>query len=407
MTFWVLISLTAALIAGLLGFTMLRGRRSEEPIAAYDLRVYREQLAGVDRDLARGVIGAEDAERVRNEISRRILAADAKMRADTQSEGPGRAVSAVSIALVGLVLIGGALVIYRQMGAVGYPDMPLAQRIEFAQELRENRLEQAEAERQSPGFEKPVLDEGYAALLQRLRDTVAQRPDDLQGHILLAQHETNAGNFKEGYQAQARVIALSGDQVTGEAYADLAEMMILAAGGYVSREAEDALTQALNRAPDLGPARYYWGQLLAQTGRPDQAYVVWVEALRDAPANAPWADAIRFQIDEMAFRAGVFNPPDFAAAAPGPSDEDVQAAADLTPEERQEMIVGMVENLSDRLATDGGSAEEWARLIAALGVLGQTERAQAIHEEALATFAQDDAALQMIAAAARQAGIAQ
>ncbi len=407
MTFWVLISLTAALIAGLLGFTMLRGRRSEEPIAAYDLRVYREQLAGVDRDLARGVIGAEDAERVRNEISRRILAADAKMRADTQSEGPGRAVSAVSIALVGLVLIGGALVIYRQMGAVGYPDIPLAQRIEFAQELRENRLEQAEAERQSPGFEKPVLDEGYAALLQRLRDTVAQRPDDLQGHILLAQHETNAGNFKEGYQAQARVIALSGDQVTGEAYADLAEMMILAAGGYVSREAEDALTQALNRAPDLGPARYYWGQLLAQTGRPDQAYVVWVEALRDAPANAPWADAIRFQIDEMAFRAGVFNPPDFAAAAPGPSDEDVQAAAELTPEERQEMIVGMVENLSDRLATDGGSAEEWARLIAALGVLGQTERAQAIHEEALATFAQDDAALQMIAAAARQAGIAQ
>ncbi len=407
MTFWVLISLTAALIAGLLGFTMLRGRRSEEPIAAYDLRVYREQLAGVDRDLARGVIGAEDAERVRNEISRRILAADAKMRADTQSEGPGRAVSAVSIALVGLVLIGGALVIYRQMGAVGYPDMPLAQRIEFAQELRENRLEQAEAERQSPGFEKPVLDEGYAALLQRLRDTVAQRPDDLQGHILLAQHETNAGNFKEGYQAQARVIALSGDQVTGEAYADLAEMMILAAGGYVSREAEDALTQALNRAPDLGPARYYWGQLLAQTGRPDQAYVVWVEALRDAPANAPWADAIRFQIDEMAFRAGVFNPPEIAAAAPGPSDEDVQAAAELTPEERQEMIVGMVENLSDRLATDGGSAEEWARLIAALGVLGQTERAQAIHEEALATFAQDDAALQMIAAAARQAGIAQ
>ncbi len=407
MTFWVLISLTAALIAGLLGFTMLRGRRSEEPIAAYDLRVYREQLAGVDRDLARGVIGAEDAERVRNEISRRILAADAKMRADTQSEGPGRAVSAVSIALVGLVLIGGALVIYRQMGAVGYPDMPLAQRIEYAQELRENRLEQAEAERQSPGFEKPVLDEGYAALLQRLRDTVAQRPDDLQGHILLAQHETNAGNFKEGYQAQARVIALSGDQAKGEAYADLAEMMILAAGGYVSREAEDALTQALNRAPDLGPARYYWGQLLAQTGRPDQAYVVWIETLRDAPANAPWADAIRFQIDEMAFRAGVFNPPEIAAAAPGPSDEDVQAAAELTPEERQEMIVGMVENLSDRLATDGGSAEEWARLIAALGVLGQTERAQAIHEEALATFAQDDAALQMIAAAARQAGIAQ
>ncbi len=409
MIFWVLVSLTAALIAGLLGLTMLRGRRSDEPAAAYDLRVYREQLAGVDRDLARGVVGAEDAERLRNEISRRILAADAKMRAEQDNEGPGPAVSVVSVVAVGAVLLGGALFMYWQTGAAGYPDLPLGKRIELAEELRENRLSQTDAERQSPGFTKPVLDDGYAELLQRLRDTVAQRPDDLQGHTLLAQHETNAGNFKEGYEAQIKVIALTGDPVPAEAYADLAEMMILAAGGYVSTEAKDALDLALDRMPDLGPARYYQGQYLAQTGRPDLAYRVWAEALRSAPANAPWADAIRFQIEDMAFRAGVFNLPDFSppATAPGPSEEDVQAAAELTPQERQEMIAGMVENLSDRLATDGGSAEEWARLIAALGVLGQTERAQAIHDEALATFANDEAALNMIQAAARQAGIAQ
>ena len=62
--------------------------------------------------------------------------------------------------------------------------------------------------------------------------------------------------------------------------ADLAEMMILAAGGYVSTEAKDALDLALDRMPDLGPARYYQGQYLAQTGRPDLAYRVWAEALR-------------------------------------------------------------------------------------------------------------------------------
>ena len=79
----------------------------------------------------------------------------------------------------------------------------------------------------------------------------------------------------------------------------------------------------------------------------------------------------------------------------------------MSAEDRQEMILGMVNQLSDRLATEGGSAEEWARLIAALGVLGDTDRALAIRDEAEVVFADDDDALQIISAAARQAGIAQ
>lgn len=406
MTFWVLIFLIALLITGLLGLSLLRGRRSDEPTAAYDLRVYREQLAGVDRDLARGVIADADAERVRTEISRRILAADAQMRGEAAASGPSRIVSIVALLLIAAFLIGGGLAMYRQMGAVGFPDMPLSARLEMANDLRENRPSQFEAEEIATPVQAPTLEEGYATLLNRLRETVAERPDDLQGHILLAQHETNAGNFRAGYEAQSRVIALSGPDAPAEAYSDLAEMMILAAGGYVSPEAEAALRQALHRDQDLGPARYYWGQMLAQTGRPDMAYRVWLDTLNAAPAGAPWAEAIRGQIEELAFRAGVFNTPDFSAA-PGPSQDDVNAAAALSPDERQEMIRGMVDGLSDRLATEGGSPEEWARLIAALGVLGEAQRAIAIRDEAMAVFAGNTEALQMIDAAAYQAGIAQ
>ncbi len=406
MPFWVLIFLIALLIAGFLGFALLRGRRLEEPAAAYDLRVYREQLAGVDRDLARGVIADADAERVRTEISRRILAADAQMRGEASAAGPSRTVSIIALILIAIILVGGALAMYRQMGAAGFPDMPLTARLEMADDLRTNRLSQLESEELAPPVQVPPLEENYATLLNRLRETVAERSDDLQGHILLAQHETNAGNFKAGYEAQTRVIELSGANAPAEAYSDLAEMMILAAGGYVSPEAESALRQALERDPTLGPARYYWGQMLAQTGRPDMAYRVWVETLNDAPAGAPWASAIRAQIDELAFRAGVFNAPDFSVA-PGPSQDDVSAAAEMSPEERQEMIRGMVDGLSDRLATEGGTPEEWARLIAALGVLGEGQRAIDIRNEAMEVFAGDAEALQMIDAAALQAGIAQ
>ncbi|MCX8953700.1 c-type cytochrome biogenesis protein CcmI [Ruegeria sp. NA] len=405
MTFWVLIFLVALLIAAFLSFTLLRKRRGDEPAAAYDLRVYREQLTGVDRDLARGVIGEADAERVRTEISRRILAADEQMKKGGSGAGPSRTVSIVTIPVVMLIIIGGAMAMYHRIGAVGLPDMPLTARLELAEEVRANRPSQSAAEELATPPQAAQLDENYASLLKQLRETVAARPDDLQGQMLLAQHETNSGNFKDGYTAQQRVIELSGDAATAEHYADFAEMMILAAGGYVSPETEQALAEALKRDPHHGPARYYWGQMLVQTGRPDLAYRIWVETLREAPTGAPWAGAIRDQIDELAFRAGVFNAPDLSAP-PGPSREDMAAAAEMSPEERQQMIQGMVDQLSDRLATEGGAPEEWARLIAALGVLGQGQRAMDIHNEALEVFAGNTEALQIIDAAALQAGIA-
>ena len=77
----------------------------------------------------------------------------------------------------------------------------------------------------------------------------------------------------------------------------------------------------------------------------------------------------------------------------------------MSDEDRQAMIRGMVDRLSDRLADQGGSAGEWARLITALGVLGDKERAQAIYNEAKSVFASDAAALDDLNAAANQTGL--
>jgi cytochrome c-type biogenesis protein CcmH len=79
----------------------------------------------------------------------------------------------------------------------------------------------------------------------------------------------------------------------------------------------------------------------------------------------------------------------------------------MTPQERAEMIQGMVGRLADRLAIEGGPPEDWARLISTLGVLGDTQRARAIAAEASSVFAGNAAALELIARARAQAGIAQ
>jgi cytochrome c-type biogenesis protein CcmH len=77
----------------------------------------------------------------------------------------------------------------------------------------------------------------------------------------------------------------------------------------------------------------------------------------------------------------------------------------MTPAERMDMIGSMVSSLSQRLATEGGPARDWARLISSLGVLGEWERALAIHANAVEVFADDPNAIDMINAAGRDAGV--
>ncbi|WP_146346961.1 c-type cytochrome biogenesis protein CcmI [Falsiphaeobacter marinintestinus] len=407
MTFWIVTSLMALAVAALMVVTLLRARNGAEPAAAYDLQVYRDQLKDVDRDLARGTLAEADAERIRTEVSRRILAADAQSHDEKSGTAQPRPISLAMAAVLGVMIIGGSLALYRSLGAPGYGDLALDHRIEMAEERRETRPDQAAAETRMPVRPEPQIDESYKQLITQLRETVATRPDDIQGLELLARHESNLGNYTAAYTAKGRVIELKGDNAEAQDYAEHAEMLIAAAGGYVSPEAEQELRQVLAREPWHGAARYYWGLMLMQTGRPDLAFRVWDQTLRAGPPDAPWIAPIRGQIEDAAWRAGVEYelPPLQSAPLAGPSAEDMQAVQDMTDDERQEMIRGMVDRLSERLASEGGSPEEWARLIGALGVLGDTDRAAAIYDEALQVFAASPQALDAIRNAGRQAGL--
>ncbi len=57
MTFWFITGGLAFLVAALIALGLRAPKRGlSEPAAAYDLRVYRDQLRDVDKDLARGVV---------------------------------------------------------------------------------------------------------------------------------------------------------------------------------------------------------------------------------------------------------------------------------------------------------------------------------------------------------------
>ncbi|MEM6899953.1 MAG: c-type cytochrome biogenesis protein CcmI [Pseudomonadota bacterium] len=402
MLFWLTAFLIAVLTAGSL-LVVLRRPDASRSAAASDVQVYRDQLKEVERDLARGVLTEAEAETVRVEVSRRLLDADRRAEANNRLKTGAQAPIVVIVSVV--LLVGGAT-LYRQIGAPGYPDLPMGQRLAAINEAAANRPDQLELERRAaPNIPAPPAPEPrYAELMDELRAAIEERPDDLTGLTLLAENEARLGNLSAAREAQARILAIKGDAVTAADLIDMIDIMVYAAGGYVSPEAEDIVRQLFVAAPQNGTALYYAGLTLAQNGRPDQAFPIWRRLLESGPRNAPWVPIITAEIESVAAAAGVqYQHPRLT----GPSAEDIAAMEALSDTDRRARIEGMVEGLAARLATEGGTAEEWAQLITALGVRGERERAGAILEEARIVFAESGEALALIEQAAARAGLSE
>jgi cytochrome c-type biogenesis protein CcmH len=401
MWFWLIITVLALAVALTVVLPLWRGSDgSADPAQA--MAIYRDQLAEVERDLARGVLDEAEAARTRTEVARRILSAD-KARTLTQADAPIRLSQGLAAGLA-FALITGAGALYFALGAPGYPDVPLAQRHANADAIRAGRIGQAEAETMMPTLPPADLPADYVAMVDQLRTTVQARPDDLEGWTLLSLHEAQSGNFAAAALAQARVITLKGAAVSNADVVALLDRMVAATNGYVSPEAEAAARAVLERDPANAGALYYIGLLYAQTDRPDIAFGLWRQVV-EAPGAAGIHYELAFaQIADAAFAAGVdYAPP----AATGPTAAEVAAATEMTPEDQTAMIEGMVAGLAERLGADGGPPSDWARLIASYGVLGQLDAARAIWAEAQVVFADDPAALDILSVAATSAGVAE
>lgn len=398
MLFWIICVLMSVLVAAFVAVPLLR--QPNDTTVSPDVDIYKAQLAEIDNDLARDVIDEAEADRARVEVSRRLIAAS-KFARET-----GEAPAAANKALVGVVLvglIGVGVGTYLQIGAFDEPDQPLALRHALAAEMRANRPSQAELAATAPPPPEIEAAPEYLESVAMLRQIAPTRPDDLQGWELLAFHETQLRNYSAAVVAQERVIALRGDSVSAADQTLLIDLMVAAADGVVSPEAEAVARSLLDADSGNYAGLYYIGSLHNQNARPDIAFRLWRPLVETDASNFHVALA-RAQVENAAFRAGI----DYALPAfVGPDAAQIAAAEDMSEEDRQAMIGNMVAGLSDRLATQGGPASDWARLIGAYGVLGDTENAALIWLEAQQVFGADTASMTLLREAAKSAGVAE
>ena len=401
MLFWIIACLIVALVAATLLPPLLRPA-PVPPAQSPDIGVYRDQLAEVERDLARGMLDPSEADRTRTEIARRLLVADKAGVPVSVSQPPqiSRIMAGVTLALLGL----GSLAMYGWLGAPGYPETPRAARIAAGDALRDGRISQAEAEALVPVTLAADVPAADTALIDQLRETVKTHPESIPGWGFLAEFEARLGNYPAAARAQEHLIALNTDAATVADHEYLVDLQVAAAGGFVSPQVEETLRRLLAGDDRNITARYYTGLLYAQTDRPDIAFRLWRDLVESAPADEIHVQFARGGIEDAAIRAGVdYELPPEA----GPTAADIAAAQDMTPAAQQDMIRAMVAQLSDRLATQGGPPADWARLISSLGVLGDTDQARAIWAEAQDVFADDPAAIAQLLAAAQQAKVAE
>lgn len=389
-TFWISAAAMGLMVALVLVQALRRGAESE---GAADVAIYRDQLAEIARDQARGILAEEEAGRMRIEVSRRLLEADQRGELATVGTGGWGPVAVVVAALVLALGIYRGIGPWEGIGAPGYDDLPLVARLAASEAAYAGRPSQTEAEAaRGPWVAPEGSDPASLDLLTKLRAAVAGRPDDLQGQELLVENEAAFGNFVGARQAQEAVVRLKGAAAGAEDWLKAAELAIYAAGGQITPEAEAALGEVLTRDPANGAARFWIGLMAAQVDRPDRAFQMWEPLVTEGPPDAPWIAPIRERIEAIAAAAGV----PYSLPQGGPSASDMAAAAEMSGEDRQAMIETMVAGLEGRLLSEGGPLEDWVKLLNALKVLGAADRQKAVYDAARAAFAADPAALKTL-----------
>ena len=366
MLFWVIAALLT-LGASLAVLLPLAGRNPVRAVdGAHDLEVYRDQLAELDRDAGRGLIQPAEAGEARAEIARRILKADkaAATGANAAEGRTARTLGMAAVLAVPLVSWG----IYAAIGSPDLPSQPLAARLE-----------------------KNPADATVDELIARAEAHLAANPEDGRGWDVLAPIYARLGRFDEAMTAYRNAIRLDG--ANGVREAGLGEAIAGAAGGMVTAEAQAAFLRALELEPQQPKAKFFLASALMQEGKIAEALTAWQAMMITLPQDSPWRNAVAMAVQEANGRLAAAG----NEAAPGPSQEEIDAAANMSAEDRSAMIEQMVAGLDERLRQNPRDVEGWQRLVRSYHVLGKADEAQDALKRGLAALGQGSAESKQLA----------
>ena len=395
MILWIVLTvLTSLAVAGLTVPLVRRhdlGSERETNIA-----ILKRQLGEIDAQESAGSLARDEAEGMRTEIKRRILA-EGRVNEGTARTLDQRSVPWVAIAIAGVVALA-ATGLYALMGR---PDLPAAHTVAAnPQEANETG--------------HPIAD--VSTMIAQLEAKLRTNPSDPEGWRMLGWSYSAVGRSGDAAEAYARAAVLNpknadypsaeGDALVGAAQgtgdARRAGGVPGGAQDRSGRSARALLHGALRRS--AGQARSGDGGL----DRADQKRAAGcgmgetgARFRRTRGARAPY----RHRRQASACDRLPQRPRWISRRQPGPTPDQVQAASQMPAGDREAMIRTMVDKLAGELKTNPHDADGWMRLMRARMVLGETDKAAAAYHDAKVAFANSPNDLDALQKAAQSLGI--
>lgn len=354
MIWFVFVLMTLLAVASILWPLVRKARVTDEKPS--DVGVYANQLSEIDRERERGLLSELDYASARTEIGRRLIAAEDRAERHARVSGVARQATAAAALILMPAL---AFFIYLTLGHPEVPDRPLASRgDDTVQQL-------ASADQQAPDMDQ---------VIERVEEHLAANPDDAQGWSLVAPIYLRLGRLDDAINAWQNVIRLDGSSYPAEA--QLGEALVLRAGGMVTDEATKAFERALALNQSGIQARFFLALGKTQRKETRAAAEAWAELLATDEATSDFTQSwvvaalqnlrsLNAELGEDAVEIPRSSVPASAAVEALSSGVDPDAA-----------IAGMVAGLAARLAEDGGTLDEWSRLVRSYVVMGDENAAK-------------------------------
>jgi cytochrome c-type biogenesis protein CcmH len=394
MILWIVLTVLTSLAVAGLTVPLVR-RHDPGSTRESNVAVLTRQLGDIDAQESSGALTADEAEGMRTEIKRRILA-EGRVREGVAHMLDPRALPWVAIALAGVV----ALAATGLYAVIGRPDLPAAQRVANPAVANETG--------------HPIAD--VSTMVAQLESKLRTNPNDPEGWRMLGWSYSAVGRSGDAAEAYRRAAVLDPKNV--EYPSAEGDALVNAAQGQVTPDALGAFQAALKIDPSDPRARYYMALYEDQQGKHDQAMADWITLLKSAPPGAQWAGQVRDFVERTAAArhidiAGKLPPIAAAPAAPapdqtaqpGPTPDQVAAAGQMPEADREAMVRQMVEKLAGELKANPHDADGWMRLMRARMVLGERDKAAAAYHDAKGAFANSPNELGELQKAAQSLGI--
>ena len=292
--------------------TLLKRQRSVSATteAASNLSILRDQLAELERDLARGTLSQADYQQARDDFDRRVLEELSEPGSRAAVAGSGRRIALV----LGLLMPLCAGLLYWQIGSL--PGL-------------ENGSAAPHAGKVSP--------EQVEAMVAKLAARLEQAPEDADGWALLGRSYMTMQRYDQAAKAYERATSLIKNNA--DLYADYADALAMAQGRRIDGKPLKLVEEALRVDPNHWKALAIAGSAAFERKDYKAAIGYWEKLLARVGPETEFGRSVASNLDEARQLAGIAAPV-AKKGAPAATGNATSAATPAAKESQKEQAAG-------------------------------------------------------------------